>query len=243
MKQNFVLQFGLATLAFFLCATTIYLFNARSCHAEEPEKAAPTAIDLPAPNLTHDITVEQAMQTRRSVRSFTPDPLTLQQVSNLLWAAQGITDPAMGHRTAPSAMAKYPLTVYLFAGNIDGLASGVYKYIPEGHKIELVTNGDQRNNVGTQPQMYTAPASILYVADYSMLGQRAPEKSNAWADIEVGHSAQNVLLEEVVLGLAGVGMGGFDPVKVASVLGLPSNETPVYIVSAGYKGTQQPTSH
>jgi SagB-type dehydrogenase family enzyme len=237
MLSKSAFKFGLGALALVVIFTSIFAFNYRSCRAEETRDAsAPKTIALPAPDLTHTITVEQAMQNRRSVRKFTSDPLTLQQVSNLLWAAQGITDETTGHRTAPSAMAKYPLTVYLFAGDVQDLPAGVYKYIPQGHKIELVADGDQRENVGAQPQMSTAPASFAYIADYSAMGDRARDKSHTWADIEVGHSAQNVLLEEVALGLAGVGMGGFDESKMRATLKLSDNLTPVYIISAGKKG-------
>jgi SagB-type dehydrogenase family enzyme len=236
IKQS-ALKFWLGALALVLVFTAFFMLSYRSCRAEETKDASsPKIIALPAPDLTHTATVEQAMQNRRSIRNFTSDPFTLQQVSNLLWAAQGITDEATGHRTAPSAMAKYPLTVYMFAGNVQDLPAGVYKYIPQGHKIKLVVDGDQRENVGAQPQMSTAPASFAFIADYTAMGDRAKDRSHTWADIEVGHSAQNVLLEEVALGLAGVGMGGFDEPKMRTTLKLSDNLTPVYIVSAGKSG-------
>ncbi|HEX2949512.1 MAG TPA: SagB/ThcOx family dehydrogenase, partial [Armatimonadota bacterium] len=171
---------------------------------------------------------------RRSVRSYANEPLTLQQVSQLLWAAQGITEPTKGLRTAPSAMAMYPLRVYLIANNVRDLPAGVYRYIPQGHKIELVQAGDQHTNIGGQPQMQSAPVLIVYAADETQAIARAGEKrARQWTDIEVGHSAQNVLLEEIAQGLVGVGMGGFDEAKMRSVLQLPASQTLIYVVSAG----------
>lgn len=208
------------------------------CISAEEKKpdAAPAMITLPAPQFNHALTVEQAIRQRRSVRTYAAAPVTLQQVSQLLWAAQGITEPTKGLRTAPSAMASYPLRVYLIAGNVTGLPAGAYRYIPQGHKLELVTPGDQRTNVGSQPQMQKAPVLIAYAADNSANAKRVGEQmAQQWAAIEVGHSAQNVLLEEVALGMIGVGMGGFDNAKMKTMLKLPGTEVMYYVVSAGVK--------
>lgn len=195
------------------------------------------SIALPAPELTSKVTVEQALQQRRSVRSYAAEPITLQQVSRLLWAAQGITDPATGHRTAPSAQATYPLRVYLVAGNVKDLPAGIYEYIPQGHKLELVASGDQRANMGSQPQMVNAPVMLAYVADYSVTGKKYGDaKAKEFAYIEMGHSAQNVLLEEIALGLIGVPMGGIDEAKMRTTLKLTENQEPVYLISAARKG-------
>jgi SagB-type dehydrogenase family enzyme len=206
--------------------------------AQEVKPAeAPTTIALPAPQVTTAVTVEQAIQQRRSVRRFAAAPVTLVQVSQLLWAAQGITDPASGHRTAPSAMATYPLRVYLFAGNVTDLPAGVYRYVPQGHKLELVVEADQRANAGGQPQMRTAPALLLFTADTTATAARAGQQmASSWAYIEAGHCAQNVLLEEIALGLVGVPMTGYDPAKVKDTLKLPDSEQPVYLIAAGQRG-------
>ncbi|MEN6356923.1 MAG: SagB/ThcOx family dehydrogenase [Armatimonadota bacterium] len=200
------------------------------------EKVDSGYIMLPQPQMDTKVTVEQAIKQRRSVRTYASEPISMDQVSQLLWAAQGITDPATGHRTAPSAMATYPLAVYLVAANVKDLAAGVYEYIPEGHKLKLIKQGDQRANIGSQPQMINAPALFVYIADYKVTGEKfGADKAKEFACIEVGHSAQNVLLEEVALGLIGVGMAGFDQAKIAATLGLAKNQEPLYIVSAGKK--------
>jgi SagB-type dehydrogenase family enzyme len=209
------------------------------CHPTRSQDTAAVAertiVALPKPEMKSKVTVEEALARRRSVRSYKSEPLTLQQVSQLLWAAQGITEPTKGLRTAPSAMALYPLRLYLVAGDVKDLPAGVYRYIPQGHKLELVSSGDQRSALGRMPAMRAAPAHILYAADYSVIEKRIGTKNTTWVDIEIGHSAQNVLLEEVALGLCGVGMGGIDKASIKSTLKLPDNEEPVYVVSAGAK--------
>jgi SagB-type dehydrogenase family enzyme len=219
-----------------LGALVIFVFCSLSARADEVKaEAAQVTVSLPAPALTGEVTVEKALQGRRSVRSYAPEPVTLRQVSQLLWAAQGITEPTQGLRTAPSAQRTYPLRVYLFAGSVTDLPAGVYLYVPLGHKLELVMSGDQRTSVGGQPQMTNAPAMFCYVADYSVTGKKYGERAREFAAIEVGHSAQNVLLEEVALGLVGVPMGGFDAAKMKALLKLADNQEPMYAVSAGRK--------
>jgi SagB-type dehydrogenase family enzyme len=204
------------------------------------EEAAPVAapiITLPAPEFKSAVTLEQAIRDRRSVRQYAATPLTLAQVSQLLWAAQGITEPTRGLRTAPSAMATYPLRVYLVAANVTDLPAGIYRYLPQGHQLELVVVGDQRANVGGQNQMKTAPALLVYTADLTATAKRVGEKmARDWACLEAGHSAQNVLLEEVALGLIGVPMGGFNAATLRPALKLPESDELLYVLSAGTNG-------
>jgi SagB-type dehydrogenase family enzyme len=191
-------------------------------------------IALPSVKVDAKVTVEQAIKQRRSVRTYAPELINLNQVSQLLWAAQGITDPATGHRTAPSAVATYPLTVYLVAANVKDLTAGVYEYMPNGHKLKSVKEGDQRANIGSQPQMTSAPMLLVYVADYKATGEKfGADKAKEFACIEVGHSAQNVLLEEIAQDLIGVGMAGLDQAKTTATLSLTKDQEPLYVVSAG----------
>lgn len=208
-----------------------------SCCVISIGDSAKTIISLPAVQMESKTTVEQAIQQRRSIRTYKSEPISLQQVSQLLWVAQGITDSKTGHRAAPSAMATYPLKVYLVAANVEGLPMGVYEYIPNGHKLMLIKKGDHRTDIGSQPQMTSAPLLFVYVADYKVTGAKfGLDKAKEFACIETGHSAQNVLLEEIAQDLVGVGMAGFDPAKTKAILGLSSNQEPLYVVSAGKKG-------
>jgi SagB-type dehydrogenase family enzyme len=134
-------------------------------------------------------------------------------------------------------MATYPLRVYLVAGNVEDLPPGVYRYIPKGHKLESVVAGDQRANVGSQPQMRTAPALLAFAADCTATAKRFGDNTaRQLACLEIGHAAQNVLLEEIAQGLVGVGMTGFDGAKAKAALTLPENEELIYIVAAGKQG-------
>ncbi len=208
------------------------------CAAEDAAPTAPApTITLPPPDLVGTMTLEQALAQRRSVRQYADASVTLPQLSQLLWAAQGITEPSRRLRTAPSAMASYPLRLYVFAGNVSDLAAGVYLYLPQEHKLQLVVEGDQRANAGTQPQIRNAPVLFLFTADITAMSQRVDTaRARDWAMIEAGHAAQNLLLEEVALGLVGVPMAGYDAVKIRTLLKLPDSEEPIYIVSAAKRG-------
>ena len=109
---------------------------------ESSSQEATDVIKLPQPRTDGGISVEKALLERRSIRSFSDEALTLDEVSSLCWAAQGVTDDK-GHRTSPSAMATYPLEVYLLAGNVTGLPSGVYHYSPQGHNLTTIFLGNK----------------------------------------------------------------------------------------------------
>ncbi|HUV03720.1 MAG TPA: SagB/ThcOx family dehydrogenase [Armatimonadota bacterium] len=214
------------------------IFSTISCRTENSSAAREEAtIKFPAPSLDGKTSLEAALQKRRSVRSYTSEPLTLAQVSQLLWAAQGISDPARGFRTAPSAGALYPLKVYLVAGNVKGLSPGVYRYEPKGHKLALVAKGDQRGSLCaaslSQSPIKEAPASIAILGDYSITARKYGERAPRYVHIEVGHAGQNVLLQAVALNLGAVGMGAFEDEQVRKALGAPDNETPLYIIPVG----------
>lgn len=118
-----------------------------------------SSIILPDPRYDSSTSVEKALESRRSVRSFTSQGVTVAEVSQLLWAAQGITSDA-GQRTAPSAQRLYPLTVYVIAQNVSGLAPGVYLYVPDGHNLEVVSQGDVSSQVSTK-----APVAFVVAID------------------------------------------------------------------------------
>ena len=110
--------------------------------ADSSNQEATDVIKLPQPRTDGGISVEKALLERRSIRSFSDEALTLEEVSQLCWAAQGVTDDK-GHRTSPSAMAIYPLEIYLLAGNVTGLPSGVYHYSPQGHNLTTISQGNK----------------------------------------------------------------------------------------------------
>jgi len=176
------------------------------------------------------------MSKRRSIRSFRSDPMTLLEVSQILWAAQGITRPD-GGRTAPSAGATYPLEVYLFAGEIRDLPEGIYKYRPEGHQMIRVAEEDRRAALAAaargQQFVTEAPVAIVIAAVLDRTAARYGRRAPRYVHMEAGHAAQNVDLQAVALGLGTVMVGAYDDDRVREVVGLPAEEDPLYILPVG----------
>jgi SagB-type dehydrogenase family enzyme len=196
---------------------------------------AGTRIGLPQPRREGRISVEQALDSRRSIRHFQSVPLRLDQVSQLLWAAQGRSGNRF--RTAPSAGALYPLEVYLVAGNVEGLASGVYRYDPAEHDLEAVIGGDVRNALVNaaygQDSVESGVIALVFTAVYERTAQKYGKRATRYVHMEAGHAAQNVYLQAVALGLGTVVLGAFRDERVGKVLQLPENEQPLSIMPVG----------
>ncbi|KPJ51984.1 nitroreductase, partial [candidate division TA06 bacterium DG_24] len=152
------------------------------------------------------------MRGRRSIRSYSDAPLTLAEVSQLLWAAQGITNDR-GFRTAPSAGALYPLEVYVVAGKVEGLPAGIYKYRPREHELWRVDLGDKRRELsgaalGQEP-VADGAIDIVFAAVYGRTAVKYGERATRYVHIEVGHAAQNVFLQAGALDLGAAVIGAF----------------------------------
>lgn len=206
-----------------------------SCKAT-PEKSASEIISLPAPHDNSQTSIEQALQQRRSIRTYSDTPLTLADVSQLLWAAQGISHGER-FRTAPSAGALYPLEVYLVAGNVDGLSEGVYKYRPHQHELLKVMDGDKRRELAAaalgQRYVRDGAAVIVIAAVYERTTQKYGQRGIRYVYIEVGHAAQNIYLQAVALNAGTVFVGAFHDDEVKRVLSLPDDEHPLSIMPVG----------
>ncbi len=193
-------------------------------------------IMLPEPRTTGEISIEEAMRNRRSVRRYTKEAITLNDLSQLLWAAQGITSEE-GFRTAPSAGALYPLEVYVVAGNVDGLAGGVYRYRAEGHTLRMIRDGDLRENLSEcalkQTQITDAAVDIVFAAVFNRTTAKYGERGVRYAYIEAGHAAQNVYLQAGASGLGVCAVGAFYAQEVSELLALSGDETPIYILTVG----------
>ena len=193
-------------------------------------------ISLPAARLDSPVSLEGTLQTRRSIRDYADEPLSLEEVSQLLWAAQGITDPR-GHRTAPSAGALYPLEVYLLAGNVDGLKTGLYKYIPDGHELLEISSQDQRPDLHLaalkQDPVNKAPVVIVLAAVYERTSTKYGARAPQYVHIEVGSAAQNIYLQATALDLGTVFIGAFYDELVKAALHLAENEEPLGIMPVG----------
>jgi SagB-type dehydrogenase family enzyme len=193
-------------------------------------------VALPPASPTGSVSVEQALRARRSIREFRSAPLTLTEVAQLLWAAQGITD-AEGHRTAPSAGAMYPLELYLAAAQVEGLPPGVYRYLPREHALEPVREGDIRTPLMAaalnQACVGAGPALLIFTAVYERTTGRYGDRGVRYVHMDVGHAGQNVHLQAVALGLGTVVVGAFDDDAVRRIIGAPANEEPLYIMPVG----------
>lgn len=227
---------GTVRTCFFRIAVGILLLP--GCAVVSPRDAAAqtgTVIELPQPRSEGAVTVEQALRSRRSNRTFSPDPLSLAEVSQLLWAAQGIK--AGVFRTAPSAGALYPLEVYVVVGNVEGLAAGVYHYEPATHGLREVLQGDVRRSLSRAAlgQKWAGGGAIALViaAVYERTTQKYGERGIRYVHMEAGHAAQNVYLQAQALGLGTVVVGAFRDNKVKKVLQLPDEHQPLSIMPVG----------
>lgn len=180
--------------------------------------------------------VEQALLKRRSVREFRDVPLLLDDLGQLLWAAQGITDRA-GFRTSPSAGALYPLEVYAVARNVQGLPAGLYHYIPRGHALHRIADWDKRGALARaaldQPSITEASAVLALCAVYERVTGKYGERGLRYVHMEAGHAAQNVYLQALSLQLGTVVLGAFNDRDLKGVLNLNGRETPLYLMPVG----------
>jgi SagB-type dehydrogenase family enzyme len=193
-------------------------------------------VALPKPHLEGAVAVERAIALRRSVRAFASEALSLSAVSQILWAAQGITGPE-GVRAAPSAGALYPLEVYLVAGNVSGVQAGVYRYDPRRHRLVLESAGDARAAVAKaavgQDWVAEAPAILVLAAVYERTARKYGERAERYVHMEVGHAAQNVYLQAGALGLGTTMVGAFRDEDLARALGLAGPSKPLGLLPVG----------
>jgi SagB-type dehydrogenase family enzyme len=201
------------------------------------EEEAVEVLELPAPRPKGDISLEEALAARRSVREFTDEPLTMQDLSQLLWAAQGLT-ASWGGRTAPSAGALYPLEVYLVT------PEGLYHYLPDGHRIEALAHDDRRPTLARaalgQEAVADAAAVVIITGVYARTSQKYGDRAERYVHLEAGHAAQNVLLQAVSLGLGAVPIGAFEDRAVQEALGLPPDHEPLYLIPVGHPAPVPP---
>ena len=194
---------------------------------------------LPFPRLRGTMSVEEALANRRSIREYTSEPLTLEEVSQLLWAAQGISEVHNEFRTAPSAGATYPLELYLVVreGGVIGLKAGIYKYDLKRHSIRLVREGDYSRELFKaaldQEWVLNAAVNLVVTAVYRRTTRRYGDRGVRYVHMEVGHVGQNVYLQATALNLGSVVIGAFFDDEVKRILGDPPEEHPLYIISIG----------
>jgi SagB-type dehydrogenase family enzyme len=198
----------------------------------ETAEISAQSIALPTPRAKGTLTLEETLTRRRSVREFADTPLTLAELGQLLWAAQGITSAA-GQRTAPSAGALYPLQVYAVTPDT------VYRYDPTAHQLIVHAHDDPRAALHAvalmQDSILCAPVTIVIAAVYARTSRKyGEERTPRYVALEAGHAAQNVLLQAVALDLGAVPLGAFFDDRVQQVLALPRDHQPLYLIPVGH---------
>lgn len=206
--------------------------------AEEGAAAIPKEIVLSKPDTTGGMPLHQALFQRHSVRDFTDQELDLDQISQILWAANGITRPESGKRTAPSPMATFPTRIYL------ANKQGAYSFSPQEMKLTLVAEGDHRARLSSYKSVLSAPVSLIAVADTEKTKRTMdvrwkdnPENeklSVLFCHDEGGAMAQNVYLEATSLGLSTVFVGGYNKKEIIDLLQL-KGEMILWVMPIGYE--------
>ena len=218
----------------------------------EPKESVSTSrnvigiIKLPSPQLIGNMSVEQAIQNRRSVRKYSTQSLNLTDVSQLLWAGQGITDTQRKLRAAPSAGQVYPLELYVIVGigGVSGLKEGLYHYVPQNNTLEKILEGDLRNNLSQvadgQPWVKQAPMNIVITGNYQKMINKYKDQQlcTRFVDMEAGHVGENIYLQAEARGLSTVSLGSFNENQMIRLLHLTKNETPLYIFPVGHPLSQ-----
>ena len=232
------LIFIIAVVMTVLALTCYAIIRERSRPVDTMTVAARKIIQLPPARLDSATSIEKSLVDRRSIREYNKKPLTLEDIGQLLWAAQGITHDRIS-RTAPSAGGLYPLETYLVAGKVDSLEPGVYRYLPEGHRLALELSGDLRRKLCNeslyQDPVAEAPASIVFSAVFSRTTGKYGKRGIRYVHMEAGIAAQNVSLQSVSLNLETVIIGAFDDEGVRRVLAMTAEVEPLIIMPVGKK--------
>ncbi|MCR5393995.1 MAG: SagB/ThcOx family dehydrogenase [Bacteroidales bacterium] len=190
--------------------------------------AAIAQTQLPAPQKkAKTLSVMEALSTRHSERAFSDRALTPQELSNLLWAATGVNRPD-GHITAPTAMNKQEIRLYVFT------VDGVYEYLPQTHELREWAKGDHRAIVaGRQEFAKSAPVSLVMVGDYNKFGN-SNDHARQMVAVDAGIMCQNINLYCAAAGLATVPRATMDVSAIVKLLGLNSNQQPILNNPVGF---------
>ena len=230
---------------FMLLLALFLLLGTMACsHNHDTPVSSPTftleaeemRIELPEPRYDGDVSLEESLVKRRSVRDYTGESLALEEVSQLLWAAQGTT-ANWGGRTAPSAGALYPLEVYVIVGDVRNLAAGVYRYDPNGHELAMAAAGDIRAELASaalgQTSVKDGAIDLVFTAVYQRTTRKYGDRGVRYVHMEAGHAAQNICLQATAMGLGAVTIGAFHDERVSRLMNLPRDEEPLYVIPVG----------
>jgi SagB-type dehydrogenase family enzyme len=204
------------------CAASIFIFGF-SLYASGAD-----IIKLPQPQLNGGKSLMQALKERRSERSFATKKLPVDVLANMLWAACGINRPEAEKRTAPSAMNRQQIDVYV------ALPEGLYLYEAKGHILKPIVSQDVRALTGKQSFVAQAPVTLVYVADFKRMGNISEEEKNFYAATDTGFVSENVYLFCASEGLGTVVRGSIDKEALAKAMKLTENQKIILAQSVGY---------
>lgn len=198
------------------------------CCAAPALAEAPKSIQLPAPQMEGGMPLMQALKARCTTREFAGEPLPPQELSNLLWAASGINRPEKGLRTAPTAMNKQEIDIYV------ALADGLYLWDAKANVLNVVIAQDVREATGKQPFVKDAPVNLVFVADYAKMGEGPKEMKDFYSATDTGYISQNVYLYCASAGLGTVVRGYVDRDALAKVMNLRPDQKVILAQTVGY---------
>lgn len=230
----------------FLVVIPVFIFTALVCskHSTESSYASADTITMASPRHESDISLEEAIYNRTSVREFSEEALSKHSVSQLLWAAGGkVVDGVSGaSRAYPSAGGLYPLEIYIVVEDVDSINPGVYHYNWDQHSLERLKEGQVMDSLKATTysrafQSGYTPACVVITALYSRTTQKYGDRGEErYVPMDAGGSAQNVHLQAVALDLNTFPIGAFDGQRVKEVLGIQdSNEVPMFLIPVGSK--------
>lgn len=195
---------------------------------------------LPQPKIDGAVSLESTIQSRRTTRSYTRKCLTLEQLSQLLWSAQGITGKRGFKRAAPSGGALYPMDIYAVVGKgcVQGIAPGVWHYNPRGNEVFRVSEEDRRQDLAraslSQMWMAEAPLNLVITVEYSRITSKYGDRGVRYAMIEAGHIGQNIFLQAEAMGLKAGIVGAFHDREITRMLETPRSHEPLLVMPVGY---------
>lgn len=192
---------------------------------------------LPKPDISRGIPLNLALKSRRSHRRYSKKAISLNELSQLLWSGQGVTN-FFGFRTAPSAGALHPLEIYVAVSNVDQLSQGIYHYKPGSHELALIIKGDHSKQLAQsasqQSSIKKAAATLIITADISRVERKYKQRAKRYVHIEAGSAAQNIYLQAVSLKLGTVFVGTFKDNEVTQFMQLPADHKPLGLMPIGH---------
>lgn len=224
-------------IIFTLCLSFLLSCGIQNSQNGNEKSENMTVITLPDPVTDGDTSIEKSLLERRSIREYSDTPLSIDEIGQLAWAAQGITDDLREFRTAPSAGATFPIEISFILTNVADTDDGVYRYDNRRHSLEKIIDKDLRRDVYRaalmQDPVVEAPVVMIISGVPERTEQRYGDRARRYMYMEAGHVAQNVYLQGVALEIGTVVIGAFDDRRVGEVMQFGEGEHPLYIMPLG----------